>query len=80
MLTSIMNTNSKVKESKPFPKLMISNTPSKFIILADSLTDSNLIGTVIQSNDSSYSLGYFSRRWEPCSFRDWEGSVTLTQE
>ena len=63
-----------------FPKLMINKT-KKLIILA---TDKNFNGiqgiVVYRSADDPHHLGYYSETWNTVCFKDFLGTVTLSND
>ena len=73
-MKSIVNNDNKTP-SKPFPKLMI----GEFHIV---LFSSPNVGTCINSINpaSPHRPGYHSYEWNSTAFKDFEGSVTLSND
>jgi hypothetical protein len=85
MLKSTTVSDPKIKNEKPFPKLMqyIGKASKPHIIFASSQYGDIIKGFVISTfneNDSKYGVGYYSDRFYAENFQDWTGSITLTQE
>lgn len=70
------------KNEKPFPKLMVFNRDGQTIILATGINTiiNAIIGVVVSSSNKDNIVGEYGNSWSTESFKDFEGSITLSND
>ena len=58
-----------------FPKLMIGKTSGVIVLMFE-----HGVGTVVHVGDSGYVIGQRIQYWDMRNFKDYTGSVTITNE
>jgi hypothetical protein len=80
-MKAIVN-NDNENTRRPFPKLMISDAtpgdPMDRIVLFTAPREGTSI--IAGHGGADVAIGYFSQSWEMRAFRDFEGSVTLSND
>jgi hypothetical protein len=71
MITSVINTKRKITS---YPCLKTNNLG--MIIL---FTSENTGTVIVKDNLSIWSLGYYSTAWNETSFKNFQGSITISQ-
>lgn len=67
-------TPGKGKNVKPYPKLMVGSSGRIVLFTSEG------VGTALNNAGAWEQAGYFSKHWTKGKFKDFEGSITLSND